>query len=66
MDMKGALLPELEVKNLAEARRKMDELLETPQKLVVLQRLQAAMVEHLAFHRPLADLTRRAQGFFSR
>ena len=66
MDMKGALLPELEVKNLAEARRKMDELLETPRKLVALQRLQGAMVEHLAFRRPLADLTRRAQGFFSR
>lgn len=66
VDMKGALLPELEVKDLREAQTRMNELLQQPEKLRALQQLQAAMVEHLAFRRPLADLTRRAQKFFSR
>jgi len=66
MDMKGALLPELVVGDLREAQTRMNELLQEPEKLSSLRLLQAAMVEHLAFRRPLADLTRRAQEFFSR
>lgn len=66
MDMKGALLPELVVRDLREAQTRMNELLQEPEKLRTLQQLQAAMVEHLAFRRPLADLTRRAREFFSR
>lgn len=66
MDMKGALLPELVVGDLREAQTRMNELLQEPEKLSSLRLLQAAMVEHLAFRRPLADLTRRTRQFFSR
>lgn len=65
VDMKGALLPGLEVENLGQAQRRMAALLEAPERLQRLRQLQAAMVEHLAFRRPLADLTERAGAFFS-
>ncbi len=63
--MPGVLLPELIVSDLPSAEAKTQSLLQDPGKLRLLAKTQADMAEHLAFRRPLAELTRRMRMFLS-
>lgn len=62
--MPGVLLPDLIVADLASAHKKIEALLNKPLYMQSLARTQAALAEHLAFSRPLMDLTARAKQFF--
>jgi len=62
--MPGVLLPDLIVADLASAHKKIEALLNKPLYMQSLARTQAALAEHLAFRRPLMDLTARAKQFF--
>ena len=62
--MPGILLPELIVTDLPSAHKKIKALLKDPLHMLSLAKTQAALAEHLAFRRPLMDLTARAKQFF--
>jgi hypothetical protein len=62
--MPGVLLPDLIVADLASAHKKIEGFLKDPLHMQSLSKTQAALAEHLAFRRPLMDLTARAKQFF--
>lgn len=62
--MPGVLLPELIVADLPTANKKIEALLKDPLHMQSLVQTQATLAEHLAFRRPLMDLTVRAKQFF--
>lgn len=62
--MPGILLPDLVVADIASAHKKIEALLKNPLHMQSLAQTQAALAEHLAFRRPLMDLTARAKQFF--
>ena len=62
--MPGILLPDLVIEDLASAHKKIEGLLKDPLHMQSLVQTQAALAEHLAFRRPLMDLTARAKQFF--
>jgi hypothetical protein len=62
--MPGVLLPDLIVQDLASAQKTMEALLKDPFRMQALAHTQSALAEHLAFRRPLMDLTIRAKQFF--
>ncbi|MFA9196320.1 MAG: hypothetical protein ACEQSM_01770 [Aliarcobacter sp.] len=62
--MPGILLPDLVVADIASAHKKIEALLKNPLLMQSLAQTQAALAEHLAFRRPLMDLTARAKQFF--
>lgn len=62
--MPGVLLPYLIVADLPSAQKKIETLLKTPLHMQSLAQTQATLAEHLAFRRPLMDLTARAKQFF--
>ena len=64
--MPGVLLPDLIVTDLASADKKIEALLKDPLHLQSLAQTQAALAEHLAFQRPLMDLTACAKRFFAK
>jgi hypothetical protein len=64
--MSGVLLPDLVVSDLASAHRKIESLLRNPLHMQSLAKTQAALAEHLAFRRPLMDLTAYAKKFFAK
>ena len=64
--MPGVLLPELIVSDLPSAHKKIKALLKDPLHMQSLARTQAALAEHLAFRRPLMDLTACAKKFFAK
>jgi len=64
--MPGVLLPDLVVPDLASAHKKIGDLLGNPFYMQSLAQTQAALAEHLAFRRPLMDLTAYAKKFFTK
>jgi hypothetical protein len=62
--MPGILLPDLVVPDLSSAHKKIEDLLKNPLHMKALSQTQATLAEHLAFRRPLMDLTARAKQFF--
>lgn len=64
LDNISPLLPGLAVHDYPEARKKIDELEGNPDLFAAYLALQSAITEHVAFRRPLADLTARARRFF--
>jgi hypothetical protein len=62
--MPGVLLPDLVVADLASAHKNIVALHNDPLHMQSLNQTQAALAEHLAFRRPLMDLTVRAKQFF--
>ena len=62
--MPGILLPDLVVADIASAHKKIEALLKDPLLMQSLAQTQAALAEHLAFRRPLMDLTARIKQFF--
>ena len=64
--MPGVLLPDLVVPDLASAHKKIGDLLGNPFYMQSLAQTQAALAEHLAFRRPLMDLTTYAKKFFAK
>ena len=64
--MPGVLLPELIVADLASAHKKIEAILKDPLLTQSLVQTQAALAEHLAFRRPLMDLTACANKFFAK
>jgi hypothetical protein len=64
--MPGVLLPDLIVADLASAHKKIEGLLKNPLHMQSLAQTQTALAEHLAFRRPLMDLTARAKKFFAK
>jgi hypothetical protein len=63
--MPGVLLPMLIVPDLSSAQKALKTLRNNPPQMHSLARTQAALAEHLAFRRPLMDLTNRARAFFN-
>ena len=59
------LLPDLDSRTLADGISRANALIESPLVWEAVQRLQTKIVDHVAFRRPLADLTRQAQEFFA-
>lgn len=64
--MPGILLPPLVADTTDEAWARAESLLEKPDEMDLLLRLQASLADYLCFQRPLAELTRRARAFFQR
>ena len=64
--MRGVLLPDLIVADLLSAHKKIEALLKNPLHMQSLAQTQAALAEHLAFRRPLMDLTACARKFFAK
>ena len=64
--MLGVLLPDLIVTDIASANKKIESLLKDPLLMQSLAQTQAALAEHLAFRRPLMDLTACAKKFFAK
>jgi len=64
--MPGVLLPDLIVADLASAHKKIEALLKDPLHMQSLAKTQVALAEHLAFRRPLMDLTTCAKKFFAK
>ena len=64
--MPGVLLPDLIVTDLASADKKIAALHNDPLHMQSLNQTQAALAEHLAFRRPLMDLTAYAKKFFAK
>ena len=62
--MPGILLPALMAKTTEQAWTKAEKLLEQPDEMELLLRLQAELADYLCFRRPLADLTCQARAFF--
>ena len=56
--MPGVLLPDLVVPDLTSARKTIEALQKDPPRMQALAKTQAALAEHLAFRRPLLELTR--------
>ena len=65
LDHRSALLPSLDCTDLPSALRRAEEI-ETAGNWADWFASQTEMVEHIAFRRPLADLTRLAGTFFRR
>jgi hypothetical protein len=63
--MPGILLPDLVVPDIASAHKKIETLLKNPLYMQSLAQTQVALAEHLAFRRPLMDLTACAKKFFA-
>jgi len=61
--MPGVLLPGLVVPDLTLAQKKIEALQDDPNRMQTLIQAQAAVAEHLAFRRPLMELTACAKGF---
>ncbi len=61
--MRGVLLPDLIAQDLPSAQKMIEALLKDPRRMGALAQIQAALAEHLAFRRPLMDLTVRAKQF---
>jgi len=59
------LLPGLDCRTLHNGVELANRLIETPSLWDFAQKLQAQVVEHVAFRRPLNDLTRKSQEFFT-
>lgn len=59
------LLPRMDCRNLQKGVELANRLIETPSLWDFVQKLQAQVVEHVAFRRPLTDLTRLARQFFA-
>ncbi len=66
LDNISPLLPGLAVRNYQEARKKIKELEGNPELFAAYRNLQSTVTEHVAFRRPLADLTAHARRFFNR
>jgi hypothetical protein len=64
--MPGILLPALVANTTDEAWARAESLLEKPEEMELLLRLQAGLADYLCFQRPLAELTRLARAFFQR
>jgi hypothetical protein len=64
--MSGVLLPDLIVPELSSAHNKIEALLKNPLHMQSLAQTQADLAEHLAFRRPLMDLTACAKKFFAK
>jgi len=64
--MTGVLLSDLIVADLATAHKKIEALFKDPLHMQSLAQTQAALAEHLAFRRPLMDLTACAKKFFAK
>ena len=64
--MSGVLLPDLVVPDLASAHKKIEALLKNPLHMQSLAKTQSALAEHLAFRRPLMDLTACVKKFFAK
>jgi len=64
--MPGVLLPDLVVADLTSAHKKIEGLLKDPLHMQSLAQTQAALAEHLAFRRPLMDLTACAKNSFAK
>jgi hypothetical protein len=62
--MPGVLFPDLVVADLPSAHKKIESLLKNPVHMQSLAQAQAALAEHLAFRRPLMDLTAHAKELF--
>jgi hypothetical protein len=58
------LLPGLDCRTLAEAVARANTLIENPPVWKAVHSLQEKIVDHVAFRRPLADLTHKAREFF--
>jgi hypothetical protein len=63
--MPGVLLPGLVVPDLALARETIEALQDDPPRMQALAKTQAALAEHLAFRRPLLELTRLVKKLLS-
>lgn len=59
LENRSPLLPPLVVENYRQAREKIESLEKNPHLFLILQDLQSKVMEHVAFRRPLADLTRK-------
>ena len=64
--MPGVLLPGLVVPDLTSAQKKIEALQDDPNRMQTLIQTQAAVAEHLAFRRPLMELTACAKDFFAK
>ena len=64
--MPSVLLPDLVVPDLASAHKKIEALLKNPLHMQALAHTQAALAEHLAFRRPLMDLTACVKKLFTK
>ena len=64
LDHLSPLIPGLMVDDYPQARRKIESLDNDPDLFTACQALQSAVTEHVAFRRPLADLTKQARSFF--
>jgi hypothetical protein len=64
--MPGILLPALVANTTDEAWARAESLLEKPEEMELLLRLQSILTDYLCFQRPLAELTRLARAFFQR
>lgn len=64
LENRSPLLPPLVVENFRQARDKIESLEKDPNLSQILQDLQSKVMEHVAFRRPLADLTRKFREFF--
>jgi hypothetical protein len=64
LDHLSPLIPGLMVDDYPQARRRIKSLDNDPGLFTAYQALQSAVTEHVAFRRPLADLTRKAREFF--
>ena len=64
--MPSVLLPDLVVPDLASAHKKIEALLKNPLHMQSLAKTQSALAEHLAFRRPLMDLTACVKKFFAK
>ena len=59
------LLPGMDCRSLQKGVELANHLIETPSLLDFVQKLQTQVVEHVAFRRPLTDLTRKGLEFFA-
>lgn len=64
LDHASPLIPGLEVGGYSQARQRIAALESDPDFFAACRTLQSAVTEHVAFRRPLADLTQRAREFF--
>lgn len=59
------LLPGMDCRSLRKGVDLANDLIKTPPLWDFLQKLQTQVVEHVAFRRPLNDLTRKSRDFFA-
>jgi hypothetical protein len=63
--MPGVLLPDLVVPDLTSSRKTIEALQKDPPRMQALAKTQAALAEHLAFRRPLLELTRLVKKYLA-